>query len=56
MQSDLILWLALLYLLKRSGCFSTAELFCFFGMIFSRNLSLTDGCCNTQCGNCCNSN
>lgn len=39
MNQDCILWLALLYLLKRSGCFSNCELLCFLGMIACRNFS-----------------
>ena len=54
MQSDFILWLALLYLLKRSNCFSAAELLCFFGMLFCKNLSCGEACENSAArGTCC---
>ncbi len=33
MFNDMIVWLALLYLLKRSNCYSNAELLFFLGLI-----------------------
>ena len=54
LNKDIVLWLALLYLLKRTNCFSNAELLCFLALIVCQNLALTSAsgssCCN--CNNC----
>ena len=55
MNQDCILWLALLYLLKRSGCFSNCELLCFLGMIACRNFSFLTANNGNSC-NCCSNN
>ena len=56
MDQDCILWLALLYLLKRSGCFSNCELLCFLGLIGCRNFSFLNAVNNNSCNNGCNNN
>ncbi|HIY45756.1 MAG TPA: hypothetical protein H9731_04510 [Candidatus Borkfalkia excrementipullorum] len=57
MNQDCILWLALLYLLKKSGCFSNCELLCFLALIACQNFSFltanngNNSCCNNCCSN-----